>query len=241
MFLKDKDAIYEPSNLFIWFILAFQGGLLNVGGYLASHRFVSHITGYATLFGEQVSNFDWINAAGMILVPVTYIFGVMVSAWFIERRRLRGKRPRYRRVFIFIIFNLLVISIAGSLGYLGIFGEAFNFKRDYLLLFILVLTCGLQNAMITSASGHVIRTTHITGPTTDLGIGLVRMWTIRQNIDKKELFATFCRIGIIFSFILGSVVGALIFKQIKFQGFFLPVILSTFAAYRLRDKEKNIA
>ena len=34
-----------------WFLLAFLGGHVNAGGYLACHRFVSHVTGFATLAG----------------------------------------------------------------------------------------------------------------------------------------------------------------------------------------------
>lgn len=236
MFTKDHDAIYSPSNLFIWFILAFQGGVLNIGGFLASHRFVSHITGYATMFGDKAAQDDWRNALGILLVPFFFLVGVMTSAWFIERRRLRGFRPKYSLVFSIMIFNLLCISIAGAFGYLGEFGEAFSYRRDYVLLFLLALTCGLQNAVITSASGHVIRTTHLTGPTTDLGINMVRIWTSRHAIEKKEFFAFFCRMGIISCFILGSIAGAFVFKQIHFYGFFFPVLLSLFVAYRLRNR-----
>lgn len=238
MFTNDKDAIYNPSNLIIWFLLAMQGGILNMGGFMASHRFVSHMTGYATLFGDRVANFDKINAFGMSLVPAFFLLGVMISSWFIERRRLKKKRPKYTFVFCLMIFILSCITVAGSLGELGVFGEPFSSKRDYLLLFLLVLTCGLQNAVISSASGHVIRTTHLTGTTTDLGIGLIRVWTLRKGIDSFELFVLFCRIGLIVSFIGGSIIGAFLFRATEFYGFIFPVLISVFVAYRLRNREK---
>lgn len=239
MFQNDQDALYEPQNMFVWFVLGFQGGLLNIGGYLAVHRFVSHITGFATLFGEEILQYDLGKALGMLLVPLIFLAGVMVSAWFIERQRLLNKLPKYSLIFSIIIFNLLVVSLAGISGLLGTFGEEFTFGRDYILLFILAFTCGLQNATISSASRSVVRTTHITGPSTDLGIGVVKLWTmwgLNKVIDKKEMFIVWCRLGIILSFVLGSAVGAFNFHQFKFMGFLLPMGISIFVAWRLRHR-----
>ena len=56
MFHHNKDAIYYPENLFIWFLLALQGGFVNVGGFMAVHRFVSHMTGFGTWIGVELAN-----------------------------------------------------------------------------------------------------------------------------------------------------------------------------------------
>lgn len=235
---RDQDTLYDPRNLFIWFLLAFQGGALNTGGYLSVHRFVSHVTGFATLAGVDGARQHSSEMFGMLLVPVFFVFGAMLSAWSVERQRIREKSPRYSFVFSIIILNLLFIAISGSEGFFGEFGEPFNFGRDYLLLFLLSFTCGLQNAVISSASGAVIRTTHLTGLTTDFGIGLVRIWTTRKSLHKPELFATWCRLGIFISFFLGSLVGAVAYFQLQFFGFFLPVFISLFVAIRLRVIKK---
>lgn len=244
MFTQNKDAIYRAENLFVWFLLAFQGGLLNIGGFLASHRFVSHITGFATLAGERFSKLDFANALGLLVVPLFFIMGVMTSAFFVERRRIQHKKPLYTVVFGIMVVLLLSVSLMGSFEYYGFFGESFDgsFKnrRDYVLLFILVLTCGLQNAVISSASGYAIRTTHLTGPVTDLGIGLVRLGTLKFQMNKDELFVLICLLGIITSFIVGSLVGAMVFSMFKFQGFFLPTIISTYTFYRLHSQSKLI-
>jgi uncharacterized membrane protein YoaK (UPF0700 family) len=234
MFIEKKDQLYYPENIFVWFVLAFQGGIMNVGGFMAVHRFVSHVTGFATLFGYDAITKDWTSALGMLSGPLFYIFGTMVSAWFIERPRMRSHHPRYGIVFLIMIFCLLFISIFGTIGVLGTFGEDFNYGRDYILLFVLALTCGLQNAVISSASGAVIRTTHLTGPTTDLGIGLVRLWTSRNEFNRELIFANWCRAGIIVSFIMGSLIGAVAFNHLQFLGFFLPVIISIFVMFRLK-------
>lgn len=234
MFKGKEDLLYDPRNLFIWFLLAFQGGSLNTGGYLAVHRFVSHVTGFATLAGVAAAEFDWITMFGMLMVPMFFLLGVIISAWNVERQRIKDSIPRYSLVFSIIFFNILFIAVSGSFGFLGEFGEPLNSSRDYLLLFLLSFTCGLQNAVISSASGAVIRTTHLTGPTTDFGIGLVRMWTTRKNLHKQELFANWCRFGIYVSFILGSLISALLFVNFKFWGFYLPLAITLYTAMRLR-------
>ncbi|RPJ71251.1 MAG: DUF1275 domain-containing protein, partial [Alphaproteobacteria bacterium] len=215
--------------------LAFQGGSLNTAGYLAVHRFVSHLTGFATLAGVAGAKLEWATMFGMLIVPLFFLIGVIISAWNVERQRIKNLIPRYSLVFSIIIFNILLILILGINGYLGEFGEPLTAQRDYFLMFILAFTCGLQNAVISSASGMVIRTTHLTGPTTDFGIGIVRIWSTRKNLHKPELFAARCRFGIYFSFIAGSLVSAFLFFNFKFYGFVLPLAISLFSAIRLRE------
>lgn len=234
MFYGKADLLYQPRNLFIWFLLAFQGGCLNTGGFLAVHRFVSHVTGFATLAGVAGAEMDWSTMFGMILVPIFFLMGVMISAWNVERQRIRNATPRYSFIFSIIFFNILLIAVLGTLGYLGEFGEPLSYYRDYYLLFLLSFTCGLQNAVISSASGAVIRTTHLTGPTTDFGIGLVRIWSNRKTPNKEEMFATWCRLGIYVSFVLGSLISAYLFIHFKFAGFYLPLGITLFTALRLR-------
>ena len=234
MFTKNHDALYEPQNIFLWFLFAFQGGFLNVAGFLGVGRFVSHITGFATLFGVEASKNHWMVAIGMLATPVFFIAGTMVSAWFTERRRIQSKEPLYSLIFLHIILCLVVTGIAGHLGFFGEFGSHLDSLHNFYYLFILAYTCGMQNAVITSASGSVIRTTHLTGPITDLGTGIVRYWTKYPQTNHRETFATWCRFGIIMSFITGSLVGAILFSHFQFKAFILPVVISSFVAFRLR-------
>lgn len=240
MFTKNHDALYETQNIFLWFLLALQGGFLNVGGFLGVGRFVSHITGFATLYGIEASKGHWMVAAGMLATPIFFIAGTMVCAWFTERRRILNKDPQYSFIFLHIIFCLGATGVLGYFGFFGEFGNHLDSLPNFYYLFILAYTCGLQNAVITSVSGSVIRTTHLTGPATDLGTGIVRYWTKYPQSNQRETFATWCRFGIIISFIFGSLIGAILFSQYQFGGFLLPVLISSFVAFRLRHHSKNI-
>jgi uncharacterized membrane protein YoaK (UPF0700 family) len=237
MFEKNHDELYEPKNIFLWFLLALQGGFLNVAGFLGVGRFVSHVTGFATLFGVEGSRGHWMVATGMLATPLFFIGGTMVSAYFTESRRIRNKEPQYTFIFSHIIFCLILTGVLGYLGFFGEFGNHLDSLQNFYYLFILAYTCGLQNAVITSVSGSIIRTTHLTGPATDLGTGIVRYWTKFPQSNKRETFATWCRFGIIISFITGSLIGAIIFAKFQFGGFLLPIIISTFVGLRIRHRQ----
>jgi len=208
--------------------MAFQAGLLNVGGFMACHRFVSHVTGFATFFGHELSQGQTHEALGMLAVPIFFLVGVMVSGFLVDLRIKLNKKPQYYVAFAMVFLLLLFVFIAGTNGFFGKFGDPNLERHSYTLLAILCLVCGIQNGTITSVSKAVVRTTHLTGMTTDLGIGLVRFLNRHKipNYSDEENYAILMRIGIIVFFALGSVVGAIAFDKFAFSGFLLPLITS---------------
>lgn len=207
--------------------LAFQAGAINAGGFLACHRFVTHTTGFATLFATDLVQGHALQAVGLLSVPLFFLLGSMVSAFFVDRRKLRHQSAQYSVVLMLMSLCCAGVVIAGNLGYFGSFGEDLALIRDYVLLGILCFVSGLQNAMVTSASGSVVRTTHLTGLTTDLGIGFVRLVCQNQPENRhNELRATRMRISIIGSFVLGSLLAASIHIQQQYWGFLLPTAIS---------------
>src|ERR1700736_653334 len=92
-------STYTPSNIMVWMLMAFQGGLLNIGGFFACHRFVSHVTGFATFFGVEVSQNRYTQAAGMLLVPLLFLCGSMISEQLVDIRIQTEKKPNYYILF----------------------------------------------------------------------------------------------------------------------------------------------
>lgn len=209
-------------------ILAFQAGLLNVGGVMACHNFVSHVTGFATLFGIGLGERNYAHAAGVLLVPGFFLLGAMLSAMLVDLRLKLGKKPKYYIVFGLLFVLILVVEIAGWNKMWGKFGEPLESPRAYALLAFLCLICGVQNATVSMVSKSVVRTTHLTGVTTDLGIGLVRIFNARAlgGSIGEEGHANLMRIGIIIFFVLGSAAGFQIFRSWEFRGFLFPTIIS---------------
>lgn len=219
---------YTKANVAIWLSMAFQAGTINTGGYLACHRFVSHVTGFGTLIGTEAAAGKWVDTMGMLSVPGFFIGGSMMSAYLVDRRIQTNRRPLYPLVMLLIFILTSSVALLGSAGFFGAFDHTF-IRRDYYLLAALCLAAGLQNGTVTSAFGAIVRTTHLTGITTDLGIGLVRILTRTHKIQPRvnEKRANWMRIGIISSFILGCFTSAHVYMRFEYWGFLIPSTIAT--------------
>lgn len=217
---------YSLGNKIIWFMMAFHAGLLNVGGFLAAKSIVSHVTGYATFLGYELSEKNWMHAIGIAVVPVFFLLGAMVSGFFVDIRLKENKEPKYYISFGIIFFMNLLIFVNGILGKWGTFGAAPSKISDYIFVAILCFICGIQNGTISIVSNSVIRTTHLTGTVTDLGIGLIRIFHKDKIKLGNEGEANMMRIGLITSFIVSSIVGGFLFNHFQFYAFIVPVAIS---------------
>lgn len=207
----------------IWSILALQAGILNAGGFLACHRFVTHTTGFATHFGIDLILMNWKESLSMLLVPLFFLSGAMISAFYIDLQIEASGFARFHKIYFIMSCLLLFALVLGLSGFVGPFGEKLNFYGEMLLIACLCLTSGIQNAAYSTLSRRSIRTTHLTGVTTDLGVGLVRFFVLKeQNQGKLNV----SRLIIIFSFIFGSAVGAYLFSRAQYWGFSLPLMIS---------------
>lgn len=225
MFSNNKTlSHYSAKNMIIWGSMAFQAGSINIGGYLACHRFVSHTTGFATLFAFEMLHSKWVTALGLLLVPGFFLAGGMLSAFLVDTRIQKNKTPRYSAVFFILGAILIVVALLGASNQLGKFGAISHISADYILLASLAFACGLQNATVTTAFGATIRTTHLTGITTDLAIGLVRILQHTHNLNtrKNEIHANTMRIMIITLFIFGASLSAYIYQKAEYWGFLIP-------------------
>lgn len=227
IFGNETISTYSRSNMSIWITMAFQAGLLNVGGFLASHTFVSHLTGFATLAGIEAEQGHLTRFWSLILAPISFLLGAMVSGILVDLRIKLKKKPNYYLVFGLIFFLSTLVSIAGTNDFFGPFGQTLNSWDGYCLITLLCFICGVQNGAVTLVSRSVIRTTHLTGITTDLGIGLVRTLNRnRLNDQNDENKANVMRASIILFFMLGSIVGVPTFQKFGFLAFLLPSFIS---------------
>lgn len=222
--MKSDFISLNNRNIWVWWLLAFQAGAINAGGFIAAHRFVTHTTGFATHFGVELASAHWEAALGMVSVPAFFLLGAMITSYYVDLPQRRGRRPNYRTPSALIFLTVGAATLLGELGVFGIFGESLILRRDYLFLMLLCLASGLQNALITNANGVVVRTTHLTGVTTDLAVGLVRAWLDRSHHEtRREHLANVARVGILAAFVLGSVLSAILFLRAEYLGFLLPV------------------
>ncbi|WP_456295196.1 DUF1275 domain-containing protein [Vibrio sp. AK197] len=177
------------------FLLALLAGLVNAIGLLGfQHQAVSHLSGTLTLLGTQLG-VDNHSALHLLMIVLSFLMGAMFSGWLIENTALKLGR-RYG-VALCVEGGLLVVALK-LLDIDLLTGQYFASAA-----------CGLQNAMITTFSGAVIRTTHMTGILTDIGLMLgARLRGEAFDFRKAKLFCF-----ILLGFIGGGYVGAKLFEH----------------------------
>lgn len=219
-----KD-ILKRENVFLWLLLAFQAGYVNAAGFLACHRFVSHMTGFGTQVGLSLGEGKLLAGLEMIFAPVSFILGSVLSGYLIDKRIYRGEEAHVRTSAFIQFLLIVIVFIGGSFEVFGEFGEPLELQRDFALLFILCFMCGLQNATFTSLTNGLIRTTHLTGLSTDIGIHLVRNKYIDVPDEKRdELYKiNWLRLYTFASFFTGSAISAIVMVIGEYQGFLLPI------------------
>jgi uncharacterized membrane protein YoaK (UPF0700 family) len=223
------NHILDKNNQILWMCLAFHAGYLNAGGFLASHRFVSHMTGFGTSIGLSVSEGEYLIALELILAPVAFMVGAAYAGYLVDRKIVANREPRVINGIFCIIFMNLAVLFGGVTGFFGAFGEPLLLQRDFLLLFMLTFTCGLQNGLFVSLTSGQIRTTHITGLFTDFGLSIVRSIVIK-NLEAKstEVRRNWLRMWTILSFSSGSLLSAIIFQRTGYWGFLGSFFISLF-------------
>lgn len=98
---------------------------------------------------------------------------------------------------------------------IALFGRLLILQNPDLLACSLLFAMGLQNSFVTRISNAVVRTTHLTGLFTDLGIELSQLIFYRQEAEKKKLRASIrLRFTIIGCFFIGGVAGGVFYSRL---------------------------
>lgn len=187
------------------FLLALVAGLVNSIGLLGfKHQSISHLSGTATLLGTEIVNSTFSDAFHLLFILIGFLMGASISGYFLRNGALKLGR-NYSG-----LLSLEAIFLIGSIYFL----TRDSFYGHYLAS----AACGLQNALASTYSGAVIRTTHLTGIFTDLGLMIGAKLRGEQFDRRKALLF----ILIIVGFIWGGILGAFSFSAFNFQELFIP-------------------
>jgi uncharacterized membrane protein YoaK (UPF0700 family) len=197
------------TDLKLGSVLAFVAGATNAGGFLAVGQYTSHMTGILSSVADNLVVGQLVLAGAGLVAVLAFLLGAMTTAWLVNW----GLRHELRSAY-----GLPLMLEASLLLVFGLFGAAISLLSVFLPLTV-VLLCfimGLQNAVITKISRAVIRTTHITGLLTDLGIELGKLLYVNRHPDQPPVRANRDRLRVhsqlIVCFFLGGLAGALGFK-----------------------------
>ncbi len=194
-------------------LLASIAGAINAGGFLAVGRYTSHMTGIvASVSDALVLHQTGFVIAGVLFVA-SFIAGAATSSIVINLARTRHYEGEFALALMLEAFLLMLFGLCTT--HLLPLADMSITLTIALLCFIM----GLQNAIITKISQSEIRTTHVTGICTDIGVELGR-FLYRQTHDQAAfafhpaklrfnllMLAAFCG---------GGIAGAWAFQQVGF-------------------------
>lgn len=190
-------------------VLACVAGMVNVAGVLGfEHQALTHLTGTATLLGAAASAGRPRAALQLFGVIAAYVAGAMLSGAIVQGRSLRLGR---RYGVVLSIESALLFAAVPLLRHQPMLGGC-----------VAAMAMGLQNAMATTFSGSVLRTTHLTGMFTDLGIGLGH--ALRgQDVPRRRILLSAL---VICGFLAGALLGALLYRHWGSAMLYLPAALT---------------
>jgi uncharacterized membrane protein YoaK (UPF0700 family) len=225
--LHKPDAIFSPRHVPTWLMLAFSAGSVNATAVLACQRYVTHVTGTATKLGLEWKHTELMAEFGAVLI--CFVLGAMFSGFLINGRAHRGKRPLYALPLLIVAALIASVGAVGDAGLFGPFGQTVDTPADFTLLSMLSFAMGLQNAAVATSTGLLVRTTHLTGPATDLGIHLVELFysTGEDRLTAKRHGAL--RAGKISCFILGAVASVPLAAHVEYLAFLMPAFVTLLA------------
>ncbi|WP_405119535.1 YoaK family protein [Pseudomonas leptonychotis] len=213
------------ANRHLGFALAFVAGAINAGGFLAVQQYTSHMTGIVSAMADNIALGAHELVLGGLGAVLSFLLGAACSTVMVNYSRRRQLHSEYALPLLLEAVLLLCF------GFLGAALAQITGLFVPLTVILLCFIMGLQNALITKLSNAEIRTTHITGIITDIGIELGKLfyWNRTHNPEIARVMADRQRLWVLsllaVYFFLGGVVGALGFNYL---GYIATVPLALF-------------
>jgi uncharacterized membrane protein YoaK (UPF0700 family) len=206
----------ERHNALLAGYLAFVGGFVNSAGFLLIGSFTSHVTGNVGRLANDIVSQQLLAAGAALSLIVSFYLGALLASSFIESRLFTRKPTAYGVALSCEAALLLVFSIVASREL-----DAHARLRDMEAL-LLCAAMGVQNSLVTRLSGAVVRTTHLTGVVTDLGIETAR-WVFwwhgarapsresgRLSLERPLVSKIRLHLTIVSTFMIGAVFGCVL-------------------------------
>jgi len=230
--LHGKRDVFSRRHVPSWLLLTFAAGSTNATAAVAAERYVTHVTGTVTRIGTELGSLG-VFLLDFLALVVAFVAGAVTSALLVNARVHRGKRPFYATPLLVVAALTVLVAITGQLTTIG----------DVALIGVLAFASGLQNASVATSTGSLVRTTHLTGPATDLGVHLVDAMFTHGDTRKHAFEHVLLRAGKIAAFAAGACCGALLGVEIAYLALVVPAVvifIATAVSY-LPYRERMVA
>ena len=209
MFRHQGKTRTLQHNLRIATFLSFVAGIVNVTGFLAIQQLTTNVTGHFALFIFGFENFKFLTAAVYLLFILSFLFGSFTSGFLIE------KYKESKRLNVFVLPTLLEVFVLLAVT---VFYNITGINYTAVIACSLLFAMGLQNSFVTKISNAVVRTTHLTGLFTDLGIELSQLLFPKSHPNIAKIKSTIkLRVYIISFFFLGGIIAGFLYSGLGWK------------------------
>jgi len=191
---KGKNRTFA-HNLRLATLLSFVAGLVNITGVLAVKTLTTNVTGHFAFFAEEITKHNYFTAISFFFFTIFFLFGSFTSSFLAELVSIRN--PDISHVIPITLEIIVLIAI-------GVFGAQSEITSldGKLTAFFMLFAMGIQNSLVTNISNSIVRTTHLTGLFTDLGIELSQLFFYKKQEETKKLKTSiYLRLSIITFFL----------------------------------------
>jgi uncharacterized membrane protein YoaK (UPF0700 family) len=215
MLRKFKNSRSLSDNVKLGALTAFSAGMVNIASLLIFFAFTSNVTGHYAILAAEIVRGNIYQIAVVFGWIFLFFFGGFVSNLIVIHFNQRNTYLAHAVPLGLEILCLMSVGIYGQFYYMETLTET------EILLAIMSFAMGLQNGLTASISNFAVKTTHLTGTTTDLGI-LFSMFTKKEFRENKELRGkAILLLSIAGSYLAGAVIAGFIYFHIEFKIFYL--------------------
>lgn len=206
-------------------LLSFVSGIVNVCGLFAFGVLTTNVTGHFAFFSEELVRFEYKTALIFLLFTLCFLLGAFLSNFLTTlASKNKSKNPHFYPIVLEIILILFV-------GF-SVYENSNSVINTQLYTFSLLIAMGIQNALVTYVSKSVVRTTHLTGLFTDLGIDLSQLiFNKTVEIRLVLLKNIVLKFSIILFFSFGCILGGYLFQYLNLKTLLVASLFLVIALY----------
>lgn len=203
------------DNIRLGTLTAFTAGTINIASLLIFLSFTSNVTGHYAILAAEISQGNWTQVAVVGGWIFLFFFGGFVANMSVINFNKKSKYFAHALPIILEILCPLAVGIYGQFYYRK------TLEETEALVALMLFATGLQNGLTASISNFSVKTTHLTGTTTDLGI-LASMFTQKKFRKNPELMGKAkLLLSIMTAYVLGAVFSGLTYYHLEFRVFYV--------------------
>jgi len=209
---KNRTFIH---NLRLATLLSFVAGVVNITGVMSVKTLTTNVTGHFAFFAEEIMRKDFAAAITFFVFTLIFLLGAFTSNFISEY--VAKSNSNFSHI-IPIALEILILAIVASFES----PMSLDNLEDKSLASAMLFAMGIQNSLVTKISQSTVRTTHLTGLFTDLGIELSQLFFYKKPEETKKLKTNiYLRISIISFFFIGCVLGGFIYSFFNIKTLFV--------------------